>query len=139
MLDISKINDIRDLRQMGYRNSEIVKKVKADAKTVRKYLKQDDFSPTPPLVKERPSNLDQYKRKITEWLDEDKKPGRSRAIPLSMSMTGLANVLPVCAGMIQADEHTRRDKYRAPRRCGDDPTGNIPNSPLAWCSPQVRG
>ncbi|MCL1981651.1 MAG: IS21 family transposase [Clostridiales bacterium] len=79
MLDMSQINDIRDLKQMGYRNSEIVKKVKADAKTVRKYLKQDDFSPTPPLLKERPSNLDPYKGKIAEWLDEDKKTWKKQS------------------------------------------------------------
>ena len=73
MLDMSQVNSIRDLKQMGYRNSEISKKEKVDLKTVRKYLQQEDFSPEPPVAIERSSNLDAYKSIINGWLNEDKK------------------------------------------------------------------
>jgi transposase len=41
--------------------------------TVRKYLKKQDFSPKPPLPKERPSLLDPYKPYIENMLDEDSR------------------------------------------------------------------
>ena len=44
-----------------------------DPKTIRKYLAQDDFSPQPPVIQEKPSKLDPFKPIIQEWLDEDKK------------------------------------------------------------------
>ena len=49
MLKMSQVNDIRDLSNSGYRIAEISKKLKLDRKTVRKYLSQEDFSPTPPV------------------------------------------------------------------------------------------
>ena len=73
MLDMSQINNIIDLKQKGYRNCEIAKKEKVDIKTVRKYLQQDNYSPEPPIVARRPSNLDAYKGIIHGWLAEDKK------------------------------------------------------------------
>ena len=78
MLNMSQINYIRDLKEKGYRNTEIAREAKADAKTVRKYLMQEDFSPEPPIVEERPSNLDPYKRIIGDWLEEDKKHWRKQ-------------------------------------------------------------
>lgn len=75
---MSQINNIRDLKQMGYRNSEIAEKEKVDVKTVRKYLQQEDFSPIPPIITERPSNLDPYKGIIHDWLNEDKKHWRKQ-------------------------------------------------------------
>ncbi|NJP41787.1 IS21 family transposase, partial [Oscillospiraceae bacterium HV4-5-C5C] len=44
-----------------------------DAKTVRKYLKQEDFSPRPQESQVRPSRLDPYKALIDSWLEDDKK------------------------------------------------------------------
>ncbi len=73
MLIMSQINHIRDLRQCGYRISEIAKKVGADHKTIRKYLDKDNFSPAPPAHSQKPSILDPYKPKIQEYLAEDKK------------------------------------------------------------------
>jgi transposase len=73
MLDMSQINSIRDMKQMGFKNSEIAKEKKVDLKTVRKYLEMEDFSPSPPTKEERPSNLDAYKGIIRNWLNEDKK------------------------------------------------------------------
>ena len=49
MLKMSQVNYIRDLSNSGYRIAEISKKLKLDRKTVRKYLSQEDFSPTPPV------------------------------------------------------------------------------------------
>ena len=72
MLKMSQVNDIRDLSNSGYRIAEISKKLKFDRKTVRKYLNQEDFSPTPPVRHPAPSKLDPYKPKILEWLAEDR-------------------------------------------------------------------
>lgn len=73
MLKMSQINHIKDLSNCGYRISEIAKETGTDPKTIRKYLSQEDFSPTPPVVVERPSNLDPFKPVIQEWLEDDKK------------------------------------------------------------------
>ena len=97
MLTMSQINHIKDLSNCGYRISEISKKTGADPKTIRKYLAQDDFSPQPPVIQEKPSKLDPFKPIIQEWLDEDKKHwrkqhktrniGESSTIPLRESMS----------------------------------------------------
>ena len=73
MLKMSQINHIKDLSNCGYRVSEIAKETGTDPKTIRKYLSQEDFSPTPPVMVERPSNLDPFKPVIQEWLEDDKK------------------------------------------------------------------
>ena len=73
MLNMSRINNIRDLRRRGYRISEIARELCIDRKTARKYIKEDDFSPSPPLPNEAPSILDPYKPVISEWLEEDKE------------------------------------------------------------------
>ena len=78
MLNMSQIDSIRELKQKGYRNSEIAQKSKIDMKTVRKYLQQEDFSPTPPIKEARPSNLDAYKEIIDRWLSDDKKHWRKQ-------------------------------------------------------------
>ena len=64
MLKMSQVNYIRDLSNSGYRIAEISKKLKIDRKTVRKYLSQEDFSPSPPVKHSVPSKLDPYKPKI---------------------------------------------------------------------------
>ncbi len=78
MLTMSQINHIKDLSNCGYRISEISEKTGADPKTIRKYLSQDDFSPEPPIVQEKPSKLDPFKPIIHEWLEEDKKHWRKQ-------------------------------------------------------------
>lgn len=70
---MSQINNIKDLAQKGYRIAEIAKNTGYDVKTVKKYLKAEDFSPEPPLKKTYPSKLDKYKETIMKWLEEDKK------------------------------------------------------------------
>jgi len=73
MFNMSQINHIRDLDKNGYRINEISKRTGQDPKTIRKYLKQEDFSETPPVRKIKGSILDPFKGTITKWLDEDKK------------------------------------------------------------------
>ena len=78
MLTMSQINHIKDLSNCGYRISEISEKTGADPKTIRKYLSQNDFSPKPPIMEEKPSKLDPFKPIIQEWLGEDKKRWRKQ-------------------------------------------------------------
>ena len=78
MLNMSQINDIRDLKQSGYRISEIHEKTGFDPKTIVKYLEKDDFSEEPPIIIRRKSKMDPYKDIITEWLEEDKKHWRKQ-------------------------------------------------------------
>lgn len=73
MLTMSQINHIKDLSNCGYRISEIAKETGTDPKTIRKYLSQEDFSPAPPVLAEKPSILDPFKPVIDQWLEEDKK------------------------------------------------------------------
>ena len=67
-----QINSIRDLAIDEYSVAEIAHKLHYDEKTVRKYLKQQDFSPKPPETKVFPSKLDPYKATIDGWLEADK-------------------------------------------------------------------
>ena len=78
MLNMSQINDIKDLAKKGHRISEIARKTGRDPKTITKYLEMDDFSPKPPSIKRSKSILDPYKPYITEWLEEDKKHWRKQ-------------------------------------------------------------
>ena len=73
MLTMSQINAIRDLNKKGYGISKIHALTGLDRKTIRKYLEQDDFSPTPPTKKSRVSIVTPYMDIITEWLKEDQK------------------------------------------------------------------
>lgn len=73
MLKMSQIKKIRDMAQQGYRIGEIVKETETDHKTVRKYMAKEDYSPAPPVEKEKPSKLDSYKALIDSWLDGDKQ------------------------------------------------------------------
>lgn len=73
MLNMSQINDIRDLYNSGYKISEIHKKTGVDPKTIRKYLSRDDFSEFPESSVARPSVLDPFKPTILKWLEEDKQ------------------------------------------------------------------
>ena len=73
MLNMSSINNIRDLYSCGYKISEIHEQTGNDPKTIRKYLNQEDFSEGPAVVAEKPSILDPYKATIRKWLAEDQK------------------------------------------------------------------
>ena len=67
-----QVNSIRDMAQDGHSVAEIARVMQIDEKTVRKYLKQEDFSPKPPERSERPSVLDRHKHLIDQWLEEDR-------------------------------------------------------------------
>lgn len=62
---MSQINAIRDLNKKGYGISKIHALTGLDRKTIRKYLEQDDFSPTPPTKKSRVSIVTPYMDIIT--------------------------------------------------------------------------
>jgi transposase len=57
----------------GESKSAIAKALAIDRKTVRKYLKEADFSPPMPVQSTSPSILDPFKAIIDEWLEADKK------------------------------------------------------------------
>ena len=72
MLNMSQINDIRDLDKKGYRISEISEKTGKDPKTIRKYLQMDDFSPKPPVKNlARESIVSPFRDKILGYFKED--------------------------------------------------------------------
>lgn len=71
MLTMSKINEIRESFEQGKKVSQIARELEVDEKTVRKYLKQEDFSPAMPIAEERISRLDPYKLLIQQWMDGD--------------------------------------------------------------------
>ena len=73
MLNMSQVNRIRDLRKEGYSVAAIAQEVSVDEKTVRKYLKMQDFSPKIPESQTRPSKLDPYKATIDSWLADDER------------------------------------------------------------------
>ena len=66
-----QIQGIREQYREGRSVAEISRTYGVDPKTVRKYLKHDDFSPKPPEKMTKASILDPYKPLITTWLLED--------------------------------------------------------------------
>ena len=70
MLNMPQIQDIRDMAR-DRSVADIARSLSVDEKTVRKYLKQDDFSPRPPERTPRTSRLDAHKDLIDRWLSED--------------------------------------------------------------------
>ena len=73
-----QIHGIREKAREGHSVAEISREIKADEKTVRKYLKQDDFSPRPPEKSQRASRLDPHKPLIDQWLEEDQTRWRKQ-------------------------------------------------------------
>lgn len=65
------INSIRQQRRDGYSISDIAKMNGVSRDTVYKYLKEDDFSPKPPIKRPSESKLDPFKPIIDQWLEED--------------------------------------------------------------------
>jgi transposase len=72
MIEMSKVRAIKTMERNGSGVSEIARALAVSEPTVRKYIKQDDFSPKPPVVAQRPSKLDPYKEMIDSWLGEDR-------------------------------------------------------------------
>ena len=71
MLNMSQINDIREAYAIVGKVAAVAREFNVDEKTVRKYIKQEDFSPRKPIPEERESRLDPYKEQIREWMDAD--------------------------------------------------------------------
>jgi transposase len=67
------MSQIEDIREMARHRSVagISQSLSVDEKTVRKYIRQDDFSPKPPRHNPRPSRLDAHADLIDQWLTED--------------------------------------------------------------------
>lgn len=78
MLNMPQINFFRDLAKRGYKISEIHEMTKADPKTINKCLEKKDFSPTPPITIGRSSIVASFKKRIPEYLEEDKKHWRKQ-------------------------------------------------------------
>ena len=66
-----QIQSIREQYQKGSSVAEISRTFGVDAKTIRKYVNQEDFSPQPPEKLIKGSILDPYKPLIDSWLLED--------------------------------------------------------------------
>jgi len=62
---------IRTLFAQGWSVSGIAAELHVDRKTVRRYLRQEDFSEPFPQARPRPSKLDPFKPTIDAWLAED--------------------------------------------------------------------
>lgn len=71
MISMSKIQDIRRLRMKGDSIAFIARSTGVSEPTVRKYLKPQDLSPTPPTKKKRPSVMDEYASMVDGWLRSD--------------------------------------------------------------------
>jgi len=66
-----QINSIKQMARDGQSVAAIARSVKVDEKTVRKYLKQEDFSPQLPEPSTRAKKLDSHKALIDQWLQDD--------------------------------------------------------------------
>ncbi len=73
-----EIHAIRDKGREGHTVAQISREVEVDEKTVRKYLKVDDFSPRPPKKLGGASRLDPHKPLIDQWLKEDQNRWRKQ-------------------------------------------------------------
>ena len=81
---MDQVHTIRDLYyNQGLSMTDIAKKLNCDWRTVRKYVDQEDFSPSTPVPESEvlhESKLDPYKSLIDSWLigDKDKKTPRKQ-------------------------------------------------------------
>lgn len=73
MLDMSRIERIRDMLADGYTPTEVKETLGASYPTIRKYAQEDDFSPQRPKASEHPGKPDPYKALIGEMLEEDRR------------------------------------------------------------------
>ena len=70
---MTQIEMVKELQAKGFGPVEISSRLRIDRKTVRKYMEQEDFSPSRSQTRVMVSNLDPYKETILSWLDEDKR------------------------------------------------------------------
>ena len=76
---MAAVNSIRRQRKDGYSVTDIAKMNGVSRDTVYQYLKQEDFSPRPPLpAKPSVSKLDLYRPLIQPWLDDDSRHWRKQ-------------------------------------------------------------
>ena len=78
MLDMSRIERIRDMLADGYTPTEVKETLGVSYPTIRKYAQEDDFSPQRPKASEHPSKLDPYKALIGEMLPQAAPHGQAR-------------------------------------------------------------
>lgn len=73
MLDMSRIERIRDMLADGYTPTEVKETLGASCPTIRKCAQEDDFSPQRPEAPEHPGKPDPCKALIGEMLEEDRR------------------------------------------------------------------
>ena len=78
MIDMPTINSVRQQRRDGCSVAEIARRNGVSRDTVYKCLKRDDFSPTPPAKKKRPSKLDPCKPLVRQWTEDDSATWRKQ-------------------------------------------------------------
>lgn len=75
---MTQVDSIKEMQAKRMRQVEICERLNLDAKTVRKYMAQDNFSPEAPLQRCGPSKLDAYMTAIEEMLDHDTRHWRKQ-------------------------------------------------------------
>ena len=83
MLTMTKVNDIRKLYfEEGKTISAIERQTGFDRKTIRGYIKKDDFNARISPANKQSSflKLEPYKEDICKWLIEDKKAKRKQRL-----------------------------------------------------------
>lgn len=78
MISMSKAQSIREMRREGETITAISQKLSVSRDTVYKYLGKDDFSPKPPAPAGGASIMDQYRRIIEGYLEEDSRNWRKQ-------------------------------------------------------------
>jgi len=73
MLNMKQIETIKNMQIEGTGPGEIAERLNIDRKTVRKYMKCEDYTPNPKVNREYPSKLDRWKKTIDSWLEEDRR------------------------------------------------------------------
>jgi transposase len=73
MLKMTQIDCIKEMQAKRLKQSEICEKLDLDPKTVRKYMKHENYSPLPPAKRINPSKLEPYKPAIEDMLNHDDK------------------------------------------------------------------
>lgn len=78
MLKVAEINYIRFLANTkGLSYAEIARQLDVDPRTVKKYVEQEDWSPTEGHVQQRKARvMDPVKPIIDQWLAEDMKKNK---------------------------------------------------------------
>jgi transposase len=70
---MNQIYQINELQRQGYGPGEIASRLRIDRKTVRTYMKREDFNESLEAHTTWPSKLDRWKPLIDEWLAEDQR------------------------------------------------------------------